>query len=173
MVWVIRPYKLENTESCRTLFEIPVSHESMVVSRFEINGLRFFKPHFLTEETFDKGYRLLLRGSTGLRRLPLEGGNESPGSFEDLRVISERAIGSFYNISDDLAQIVSFTEWESSEKLNQSSEEIRAILDNLQADIINGFYKSAMRWSLSQPNTSQHKRISEILKPFREQFDLA
>lgn len=170
MVWVFSQFKIEDIDSDRTLFEIPVSNEKIVVSKFTIPGPRFFKPHFFTEETSDKGYYLLLRGSTGLRRLPLKGGQESAGNFEDLCMISEYAISSFYHISDDLAQLTSFSEWDSPERLNQYSEEMRTVLDNLQADIINGFYKSAMRWSLNGPSKGQHKYLSELLQPFREQL---
>lgn len=173
MAWQLmeKPYtRIIDFESNRPVFEIPVILKVTKIPGGAIRTPEFFKPKFFTAETSNQGYALLLRGSTGLKRILPQGLPDEKANFEDYDIITDYAIGALPKISDELCDSVKFGPWTNSlEGLVMISNEIRSRFDNLQIDIMSNFYRSITKWAFQILSQKEFKYILNKLDTIKEE----
>ncbi len=165
MVWR-HPLKnnLFDTYNNEVLFKVPVTMDSTGIIP------RFFKHQFCFNATLAclNPYRLILRGSVGLKRCYFTGELSSADEV-DYQIMAEYSFESFSKISDELVDNI-IIQGESYDEISECSTNIRAGFDNLQFDISRGFYSALQRSIYSDYNLSDKSRgeISDLIQPLKE-----
>jgi len=174
MVWRLEEvtyYRLADSEPGVFLFQIPICHRRIAIDeKLTLHVPLFFKDHFIMGN--NEKYQLILRGSTGLKRLPSDDTPETMASTDDFYLLAEYAAGAFQTISDEVSKSVAFSEWTSTERLFRSTCEYRGALDKLQIDVTNSFYRNIMKWAGEQLTRRNARNLAKLLIPMKKDMCL-
>ena len=155
-----RDHILFDAQKDEVLFQTPIQFDSTCFMP------KFLKPQFLFNTTLNcpEPYRLILRSSSGLKRLyPYR---EFPADETDFFLLTDYASTALPTISDELAERTE-VQADSYEELTKGSTIIRGWFDNLQYDVSNAFYEALQRAAYLSPNLTRESRgeISNLVKP--------